>query len=130
LGDLREEPGWVILSACDPAALWGAPFPLAHPLDPGWRLRRAPGNFLVLCAGRPLLAVEAWGERLVGLSDLSGEELERGLSLLPQLLQGPLRRLRVRTWNGRPIRGSEIEGILVKLGFSRDPNALILYRRY
>ncbi|RLE31028.1 hypothetical protein DRJ54_01440 [Candidatus Acetothermia bacterium] len=132
LARLEGEAGWTILPACDPAAVWGAgaPFPLSHPLDPGWRLRRAPGNYLVLRDGLPILAVEAWGERLVGLSDLTLEELEAALSLLPELLAGPARRLRIRTWNGQPVRGSEVEGLLVKLGFSRDPNALVLYRRY
>jgi len=129
---LEEEPGWTILPACDPAAVWGAgaPFPLAHPLDPGWRLRRAPGNFLILRKGAPVLAVENRGERLIGLADLPREELAAALSLLPELLTGSLRKLQVRTWNGRPVRGSEVEGFLVELGFSRDPNALVLYRRY
>ncbi|HAF70842.1 MAG: DEAD/H associated domain protein [Acetothermia bacterium 64_32] len=131
LSGLREEPGWGILPACDPAAIWGAgaPFPLTHPLDPDWRLRRAPGNFLVLQGGIPVLAIEAWGERLIGLADLTPEELRGALSLLPRLLSGPVRRLRVRSWNGRPVRESKVEDLLVKLGFSRDPQALILYRR-
>jgi len=128
----EEDEGWVILSACDPATVWGAgsPFPLAHPLDPGWRLRRTPGNYLVLRGGLPVLAVEAWGERLTALVELPPEELRRALSLLPELLKGPARRLRVRTWNGAPVRGSPVEEVLSNLGFSRDPEAMVLYRKY
>jgi hypothetical protein len=77
-----------------------------------------------------VLAVENRGERLIGLADLPREELAAALSLLPELVTGSLRKLRVRTWNGRPVRGSEVEGFLVELGFTRDPNALVLYRRY
>jgi ATP-dependent Lhr-like helicase len=128
----KEDEGWVILSACDPAIVWGAgsPFPLAHPLDPGWRLRRTPGNYLVLRGGLPVLAVEAWGERLTALVEFPPEELRRALSLLPELLKGPARRLRVRTWNGAPVRGSQVEEVLSSLGFSRDPEAMVLYRKY
>jgi len=36
----------------------------------------------------------------------------------------------VRTWDGEPVRGSAIEGILRELGFGAGPTALILYRRY
>lgn len=128
----RREPGWTLLSTTDPAVVYGAgtPFPLAHPTDPEWRLRRGPGSFLGLRGGLPLLAIEGWGERLTALADLSPEELRQGLALLPRLVLGPLRRLTVRSWNGAPVLGSPIEGTLRDLGFQRGPDALILYRRY
>ena len=133
LRQLREaDERWAILSACDPAVVWGTggPFPLAHPLDPTWRLRRTPGNYLVLRDGLPVLAVEAWGQRLTGLVELSSEELRAALALLPQLLSGPVRRVRIRTWNGKPVRETPVEEILSGLGFSRDPEAMILYRKF
>ncbi|HEU68822.1 MAG TPA: hypothetical protein ENN53_06395 [Candidatus Acetothermia bacterium] len=126
------ESGWTLLSTTDPAVVYGAgaPFPVTHPTDPEWRLRRGPGSFLVLQGGLPLLAIEGWGERLTALTDLASEELQQGLALLPRLVVGPLRRLTVHSWNGAPVMESPIEGMLRDLGFQRGPDALILYRRY
>ena len=62
--------------------------------------------------------------------ELSSEELRAALALLPQLLSGPVRRLQVRTWNGKPVRETPVEEILSGLGFSRDPEAMILYRKF
>ncbi|MBM4372851.1 MAG: hypothetical protein FJ098_14455, partial [Deltaproteobacteria bacterium] len=76
-----REPGWILLSTADPAVVYGAgaPFPVAHPTDVEGRIRRGPGTYLVLRGGRPLLAIEGWGERLTTLADLSSEELQQGL---------------------------------------------------
>jgi len=64
------------------------------------------------------------------LAELPRKKLKEALSRLPELLRGAIRRLRLRTWNGRPVRESEVEAFLVELGFSRDPNALVLYHNY
>jgi len=125
------EPGaeWTLLPSTDPAVLYGAgaPFPLVQPTDPAWHLRRGPGTFLVLRGGLPVLAIEGWGERL---TELRAHELAKALALLPGLVEGPLRRLTVRTCNGQPVLGTPLEEVLRGLGFQRGPNALILYRRY
>ena len=64
------------------------------------------------------------------LAELPQKELKAALSRLPELLRGAIRRLRLRNWKGRPVRESEVEAFRVELGFSRDPNALVLYRNY
>ncbi|MBC7093583.1 DEAD/DEAH box helicase [Candidatus Bipolaricaulota bacterium] len=133
LADLaRSEEDWMLIPASDPAVLYGAgaPFPVPHPTDPEWRLRRGPGTFLVLRGGLPVLVGEGWGERLIGLTELRAHELAKALALLPGLVEGPVRRLTVRTWNGQPVLGTPLEEVLRGLGFQRGPNALILYRRY
>lgn len=128
----RRSEGWTLVPTSDPAVVYGggAPFAVVHPTDPEWRLRRGPGMFLALRGGAPAIAVEGYGERLTGLADLSEEELAHGLSLLRQLVEGPLHRIAVRTWNGQPALGSPVEEVLRKLGFQRGPTALLLYRRY
>jgi len=122
--------GWSLLPSTDPALLYGAgaPFPLTDPADPGRRFRTGPGSYLVLRNGCPVLAIE--GERLTNLAGLPPNELRPALELLTTLVSGPRRRLTVRTWDGEPVRGSAIEGILRELGFGAGPTALILYRRY
>ncbi|QAA76323.1 MAG: hypothetical protein BIP78_0557 [Candidatus Bipolaricaulis sibiricus] len=35
-----------------------------------------------------------------------------------------------RTWDGLPVRGSSVEPALRRLGFTAEPDALVLYRRY
>jgi ATP-dependent Lhr-like helicase len=129
-----DEPGsgWALVPSADPALLYGAGavFPLAHPADPEWKFRRGPGSYLVLREGHPVLAIEGHGERLTNLAGLPAAELRPALGLLATLVSGPVRRLTVRTWDGQPVRGSPIEGILHELGFRAGPDALILYRRY
>jgi ATP-dependent Lhr-like helicase len=124
--------GWILISAADPAVLYGAgaPFPIAHPTDPEWRLRRIWGIFLILRDGSPVLAGEGFGERLTQVAELSESQLEEALSLLPELVKSGVRRLTVRTWNGQPVWGSPVEKILRTFGFQHSPDALILYRRY
>lgn len=133
LADLGPSHGeWVLVPAADPAVLYGAgaPFPLPHPLDPAWRLRRGAGSYLVLKGGVAALALEGFGERVAQLAELSESELNEGLTLLPRLVEGPRRRITVRSWNGQPVWSTPVERILRTLGFQRGPEALILYRRY
>src|SRR5262249_23799818 len=63
----------ILLSTLDPANLYGSGAPLDIDLLEGGtaRLPRAPGNFLVLAAGRPVLIIEAFGRRLTGLASAS-----------------------------------------------------------
>ncbi|MBC7169470.1 DEAD/DEAH box helicase [Candidatus Bipolaricaulota bacterium] len=128
----RGGEGYALVPASDPAVLYGAgaPFPVVSPSHPEWRLRRGPGTYLVLRGGAPILAVEGAGERLTPLGELAPDALRHALALLPALVAGPLRRLRVRTWNGASVLGSPIERVLNDLGFQRGPDAWVLYRRY
>ncbi|MGC9530139.1 MAG: hypothetical protein ACP5G2_05950 [Candidatus Bipolaricaulaceae bacterium] len=120
------------MPAADPAVLYGGGglFSLVHPHQPDWQLRRIAGNYLILRAGVPAVAVEGPAGRLTQLVDLPVAERGEALALLPAVLGGGLRRLRIRTWNGRPVLGSEVEEILRGVGFQRDPDALVLYRRF
>ncbi|MDZ7262880.1 MAG: hypothetical protein ONB05_12345, partial [candidate division KSB1 bacterium] len=125
----------LLINACDPVNLYGAasPLPLLHPLNPDWRFLRHPGNYLVLKNGLPVLAIEAKGSRLTPLRDLSAEEKREALSLLPQLLDDPgglhrIRSLKVESWDGQPVRNSEIVEYLKEMGFRDEFKVMVLER--
>ncbi|MFZ5515301.1 MAG: DEAD/DEAH box helicase [Candidatus Zhuqueibacterota bacterium] len=132
----RESNGHMaLINTCDPANLYGAasPLPVLHPFFPDWRLLRHPNNFLVLQNGVPILAIEARGERLTPLRDLSHEEKQSAISLLPDILFDPgnwrrIRGIRVEEWNGAPVRKSEIAGYLKQAGFRDEFKMMILER--
>src|SRR5262249_6178545 len=65
----------VLISTVDPANLYGSGAPLDIDLLEGGttRLPRSPANYLVLCGGRPVLIIEAYGKRLTGLASASRE---------------------------------------------------------
>jgi ATP-dependent Lhr-like helicase len=138
---LRSDGRWesngrmALINTCDPANLYGAasPLPVLHPFFPDWRLLRHPNNFLVLQNGVPILAIEARGERLTPLRDLSHEEKQGAISLLPEILFDPgnwrrIRGIRVEEWNGAPVRKSEIAGYLKEAGFRDEFKMMILER--
>jgi hypothetical protein len=115
---------------------------LLHVLDPALGVgdgtnaagapRRGPGNYVGVGSGRPRLAVEAYGRRLVAPEDLSASERQEALALLPGLVRGAGRpaRLRVETWNGVPAAASEAAGDLAAAGFVRDDQAMVIYRGF
>ena len=117
------------MNALDPANPYGTFFP-ARSGD--YQLRRLPGDFLILRDGLPIVAIENRGENLVPFVGLTSEERRSVLSLLPGIidLAGGVKRVRVLTWDGRPVCGSEIEADLARIGFVREDQEMIYYRRY
>jgi ATP-dependent Lhr-like helicase len=122
-----DEP--VLISTIDPANVYGAGAPLDVALLEGGtaRLPRAPGNFLVLIGGRPVLIIEGFGKRLTGLASASERELRNALTLLPTLA-GPSRRvLKVETYNVSATLASPAAPWLAELGFVRDHPGMAYY---
>jgi ATP-dependent Lhr-like helicase len=119
----------VFLAASDPANLYGAGAPLDVPLLEGGtaRLSRAPGNFLALRGGRPILIVEAYGKRLTGLASASAAELDSALARVLELASPERRVLKVETYNGRPAHSCPVAPRLAELGFVRDYPAMTFY---
>jgi ATP-dependent Lhr-like helicase len=123
------DPAPVLLSTLDPANLYGAGAPLDIALLEGGtaRLPRTPSNHLVLCAGRPVLIIEAHGKRLTGLGSASEAELKAALALLP-VLAGPSRRaLKVESYNAAATLASPAAPWLADLGFVRDHPGMAYY---
>ncbi len=124
--------GPILLNVLDPACAYGNVVPVVLPDGGRYVVRRHPANYLVLQEGRPVIAVERRGERLVPLEEMTGEERRRAMSLLPQLVaqrSGPTA-IRVRTWAGRPILDAPVARELERVGFVRDDREMIRYRQY
>lgn len=126
----------LLLNTYDPANLYGAAstLPVLHPFLPDWRLLRHPNNYLVLKNGVPVLAIEAKGERVTPLRDLSHEEKQEAVLIIPQLLFDPgnwrrIRSVRIEEWDGKPVRNSEIAPYLKEAGFRDEFKMMILERR-
>jgi ATP-dependent Lhr-like helicase len=119
----------VLLSAGDPANLYGSGAPLDIPLLDGGtaRLSRIPGNYLVVRGGRPVLVVEAHGKRLTGLASASPAELDAALARVVELARSDRHILKVETYNGEPCLTSAIAQRLAELGFVRDYPGMTYY---
>ncbi|MBN2012658.1 DEAD/DEAH box helicase [candidate division KSB1 bacterium] len=131
-----NETAYVIINTYDPANLYGAasPFPIIHPRQIGWRLLRHPNNFIVLHNGSPLLAVEAGGERLTPLHDLSDDQLYHALHTLPAILEnsgddGSRRSIKVEFYDDEPVRMSRAASLLTELGFRQEFKYMILEKK-
>jgi ATP-dependent helicase Lhr and Lhr-like helicase len=119
----------VLVPTTDPANLYGAGAPLDVELLEGGtaRLPRAPGNFLVMKGGRPILIVESYGKRLTGLSWASRSDVDAALNFLPSLTGSKRRILKVETYNGVPTLESPSAARLAELGFVRDYPGMAYY---
>jgi ATP-dependent Lhr-like helicase len=128
-GSSNDSAADVLLSATDPANLYGTSAPLDIPLLEGGtaRLNRIPGNHLVMRAGRPVLVIEAYGRRLTGLPSASQAELHAALGRLLELARSCRQVLKVETYNGEPALGSSIAARLSELGFVRDYPGMTYY---
>lgn len=121
-----SEP-YALLSATDPALIWGEriPVPGLTPLET--RSVLGPGGYLVLEGGQPVLAVRGHGAHLRALVD-DARCLRRALHLIPQLLDRGLERVVVRTFDGRPVRETDAAAALAEVGFVRGPQTMSRYR--
>lgn len=119
----------VLVSAADPANLYGGGAPLDIPLLDGGtaRLSRAAGNYLVIRGGRPVLIIEGHGKRLTSLAWAAPNELREALGRVVELARAGRRVIKVESYNGEPAWNSPIAGRLAELGFVRDFPAMTLY---
>jgi ATP-dependent helicase Lhr and Lhr-like helicase len=118
-----------LISTLDPANLYGSGAPLDIDLLEGGtaRLPRSPANYLVLCGGRPVLIIEAYGKRLTGLSSASESELRQATALLTRLARPSRRVLKVETYNGAAALASPAVPWLAEAGFVRDHPGMAYY---
>jgi ATP-dependent Lhr-like helicase len=133
LGDLdatsrRAEPH-VLVNMIDPANLWGRVFALSRRDGSRVSAPRLPQNWLVFRQGRPRLVAEGYGRELTPLAGWEDVDLPGVIAALQALmerplLQRPVRRLEITTWDGAPIRGSAVFDAFVAAGFSADCSRL------
>src|SRR6266446_103838 len=120
----RAEPH-VLVNMIDPANLWGRVFALSRRDGARAAAPRLPQNWLVFRQGRPRLLAEGYGRDLTPLAGWEDVDLPGVIAALQSLmerplLQRPVRRLEISSWDGGPVRGSAIFEPLVAAGFSAD----------
>jgi len=122
----------LLVGACDPANVWGDVISIERPDGTSYSLRHHAGNGLVMRDGRPVLAVENHGDRLVPLVDLDASTRREALRKLERLVSGTSARtvIRVRTWDGAPIVDTPVADELERMGFMREDRIMILYRSF
>jgi ATP-dependent helicase Lhr and Lhr-like helicase len=132
--DAQRERATLVLAAADPAQPYGAalPWPRRAEGAPPRRLARAAGAYVVLVAGEPALYLERGGRGLLTLTDrLPAAEapprLRAALRALIAAVQARrVGKLALERLDGEPILGSELEPLLVELGFQPGPRRLTI----
>jgi ATP-dependent helicase Lhr and Lhr-like helicase len=125
LRSLPEEDGsFQVLAATDPANPYGAALPWPKPPS-GRRPARAPGAYVLLRAGEPLVYIERGGRSILRLLELGDADLAMAMQALADAVSaGRLPKLGVEKLDGEPVIGSGHEEALLNAGFSRGPRKL------
>jgi ATP-dependent Lhr-like helicase len=125
LRSLPETDGsFQVLAATDPANPYGAALPWPKPPS-GRRPARAPGAYVLLRDGEPLVYVERGGRSILRLGELSDADLGTAMQALADAVStGRLPKLGIEKLDGEPVIGSGHEGALLGAGFSRGPRKL------
>ena len=123
-----EPAGPLVLAATDPANPYGASLPWPRrEEDTGRRPARVPGAYVVTLDAEPVLYVERGGRGLVPLREVSDEWLPAASeALADHVRRGRLKSIGLERFDGEPVVGSEIEPLLVELGFRQGPRKLTL----
>jgi len=120
--------GALVIAATDPANPYGASLPWPKRDYNGRGPARVPGAYLVTIAGEPVLFAEKNGRNLVPLTEHQDNELLREAleALAEHVRKGRIRQLAVERFDGAPVVGSELEPVLIELGFRQGPRKLTL----
>jgi ATP-dependent Lhr-like helicase len=151
-----EPAGALVLAATDPANPWGAALPWprreeegagggaagsnggarsggASARSSGPRARRVAGAYVVTLDAEPVLYLERGGKALVALRPAfadggePAEWLREALeALADHVRRGRVKRLGIERFDGEPVIGSPVEGLLVEVGFRQGPRRLTL----
>jgi ATP-dependent Lhr-like helicase len=124
-----EPAGPLVLATTDPANPYGAalPWPRREDADGGRRPARVAGAYVVTLDAEPVLYVEKGGRGLVPLREPAEGWLREALAALADhVRRGRLRRIALERFDGEPIVGSEVEPLLIEIGFRQGPRRLTL----
>jgi ATP-dependent Lhr-like helicase len=122
-----EPPGPLVLAATDPANAYGASLPWPKREDSPRRPARAPGAYVVFLDAEPVLYVERGGKGLLPLREPNEDWLREALeALADHVRRGRLKRLAIERFDGEPVVGSELEPLLIDVGFRQGPRRLTL----
>jgi ATP-dependent Lhr-like helicase len=125
----RAEGSYTVLAATDPANPYGATLPWPK-LEGRRRPARAPGAYVLLRDGEPLLYVDRGGRGVLRLAELEGEELEAALAQLSHAVgAGVIDKLAIERLDGEAVIGSPNEATAIAAGFTRQPRRLVARAR-
>ncbi len=127
--DRADETPPVVLAATDPAQPYGAalPWPARAADDGRAKPARAAGAYVVLAGAEPVLYVERGGRGLQLLVARDDERLRPALDALAAFVTADGRhKLSLERVDGEPVVGSELEGLLIEVGFRAGPRKLTL----
>jgi ATP-dependent Lhr-like helicase len=125
----RAEGDYTVLAATDPANPYGGTLPWPK-LENQRRPSRAPGAYVLLRDGEPLLYVERGGRGVLRLAPLEGAELEAALAELSAAARdGVIAKLGIERLDGDAVIGSAHEATVIAAGFSRQPRRLVARAR-
>jgi ATP-dependent Lhr-like helicase len=128
--DRAEEAPPVVLAATDPAQPFGAALPWPKrrdDTDARAKPARAAGAYVVLAGAEPVVYVERGGRGLQVLVERDDPRLRPALEALAGFVTGDRRhKLSLERVDGEPVVGSDLEVLLIEVGFRAGPRKLTL----
>jgi ATP-dependent Lhr-like helicase len=118
----------LVLAAVDPAQPYGAMLPWpARERDDARRPARAPGAYVVLAGGEPVVYLERSGRALQTLVEPGDPRVQPALTaLVEQVRAGRIKRLALERVDGESALTSPLGPALLALGFQEGPRRLSL----
>jgi ATP-dependent Lhr-like helicase len=127
--DRAQESPPVVLAATDPAQPYGAalPWPKRRDDDDRAKPARAAGAYVVLGGAEPVLYVERGGRGLQVLVEREDPRMRPALEALAAFVTGDRRhKLSLERVDGEAVVGSDLEALLIEVGFRAGPRKLTL----
>ncbi|CAA9476450.1 MAG: Probable ATP-dependent helicase lhr, partial [uncultured Solirubrobacteraceae bacterium] len=122
-----SEAAPLVLAATDPAQPYGAALPWPKRDEEKRRPQRAAGDHVVLAGAEPVVYVERGGKGLSLLVEDDDPRIAASPAVLADFVRaGKIKKLDFERINGEPIVGSDLEPVLMELGFRLGPKKLTL----
>jgi ATP-dependent Lhr-like helicase len=128
--DRAEETPPVVLAATDPAQPYGAALPWPKrrdDTDARAKPARAAGAYVVLAGAEPVVYIERGGRGIQVLVERDDLRLRPALETLATFVKGDRKlKLSLERVDGEAVVGSDLEALLIEIGFRAGPRKLTL----
>ena len=122
-----DEQAPVVLAATDPAQPYGAALPWPKRDGEKRSPQRVAGAYVVLAGAEPVLYVERGGRGVQLLVEPDDPRMHPAFEALAAFVRaGRLKKLDLEKADGEPVVGSDLEPLLIELGFRLGPRKLTL----